>query len=266
MRARFPIPPAWSLDVLARLAPLCPAVLAAVVAVGAPAGRAAPLVAQAPQLLPAPSSKPAAQAASPRVNLAVEWRWSETALRRPAAPGAAGAGAVVTSTQGSTAPPQGQVTVRVGAHATASALPALPARVVLANGGGARVRLAEAVPLHAVQAWREGSVTGAALVPGWAEAAQALELHVRWPGGRAAAEVELEVEQAMPPSADGTAPRARRERLATRAFVPLGEWVTVAAFGDASGGASGADATTVSTSALEARAARVLQLRLSVMP
>lgn len=211
----------------------------------------------------------AAETANPRVNLAVEWRWSEAVPRRLVAPGAAGGGAVVTSTTGGTAPPQGQVTVRVGTQATAAAppgLPALPARVVVANGGGARVRLAEALPLQAVQAWQEGGVTGAALVPGWAQAVQALQLNVHWPGGRAAAQVELEVEQALPPAADGTAPRARQERLGTRAFVPLGEWVTVAAGGDTAPGVPGADATTVSTSALEARAGRVLQLRLSVLP
>ena len=245
---------------------LFPVALSLLIAAGVPAGQAA---AQSPQGIPAPRAHPAEDVAHPRVNLVVEWRWSESTLRRPGSAPAAGGTAVITSTAGGTAPPQGQVTVRAGAQAAASARPgqpALPARVVVANGGGARLRLAEAVPLHAVQAWQDSSGSGAALVPGWAESAQALALRVRWPGGRAAAEVELEVEQAVPPAADGTAARARLERLATRALVPLGEWVTVAASGEAVGGAAGTEATTVSTSALEARAVRVLQLRLSAMP
>ena len=201
-----------------------------------------------------------AESAPPRVNLAAEWRWSESVPRRPAPPGA-----VVTSTLGAPAPAQGQVAVRSGAPgAPASALPALPTRIVLANGSGARVRLAEAVPLQTVQAWQEPGGTGAALVPGWVEAVQALELRVRWPGGSSPAEVELEVEQAQPPAADGTGAAARRERLATRAWLPMGEWVTVAAWGAPAGGATpAADPGTVSTSALAVRPTRVLQLRLS---
>lgn len=247
----------------ARRGPMALACAAALLATGTGVEAAPP----PPQRVPATA---ATEAAPPRVNLAVEWRWSEAAPRRPGAPAAAGPGAVVTSTLGSTAPPQGQVTVRAGAPAAAFALPALPARVVLANGGLARVRLAEALPLQSVQAWQEPAGRGAVLVPSWAESVQALELRVRWPGGRAAADVELEVEQALPPSSDGSTPSARRERLATRAWVPVGEWVTVAAWGGASGGAAGTatpgDATVVSTSALEARTARVLQLRLSPLP
>ena len=203
------------------------------------------------------------EAVPPRVNLEVQWRWSEGTARRLGAPMA---GSVVTSTTGSTAPAQGQVTVRSGAGvqaAAAFATAALPARVVLANGGAARLRLTEAVPLQAVQAWQEPGGTGAALVPGWAESVQALELRVRWPGGRAPAEVEIEVEQAQPPAADGSSPNARRERLGTRALVPLGEWVTVAAWGGAD--PRPADATSVSTTALEARTTRLLQLRLGAM-
>jgi hypothetical protein len=202
------------------------------------------------------------------VNLAVEWRWSEAAPRRPGATGAAGsAGTVVTSTVGSTAPPQGQLTVRSGTGAAGSALPALPARVVVANGGAARVRIAEAVPLQSVQAWQEPAGAGAALIPGWSESVQAFELRVRWPGGRTAADVELEVEQAQPASADGSVPAARRERLATRAWVPLEEWVTVAVWGEATAGSAGraVEAATVSTAALGTRPARVLQLRLSAL-
>lgn len=233
------------------------------------AGPAAPAVPQAGLAAPAaPQAAPAAPAAPPRMNLAVEWRWSEATPRRPGNPGtgaAGAAGAVITSTAGSTTPPQGQVTLRAGAVASASALPALPARVIVANGGGARVRLAEAVPMHAVQAWQEPGGTGAALIPGWSESVQALEVRVRWPGGRSPAEIEVDVEQAVAPAPDGSNPAARRERLATRAWVPLGEWVTVAAWGDAAGGpgARPADPGTVSTTALGARTARVLQLRLS---
>jgi len=228
------------------------------------------LAAGASVVLAAPASAPAQDQAlnpaPPRVNLAVEWRWSEAVPRRPGAPGAA-AGTVVTSTTGSATPPQGQVTVRAGAQASASALPALPARVVVANGGGARVRLAEALPLQAVQAWQEPGGTGAALIPGWSESVQALELRVRWPGGRSPAEVELDVERAMAPSPDGSNPGARRERLATRAWVPLGDWVTVAVWGEAAGGAGvrAAEPGTVSTTALGPGTARVLQLRLSAM-
>jgi hypothetical protein len=223
--------------------------------------------AQAPA--PARATPQAADAALARVNLAVEWRWGEAAPRRPGGAGASGAGAVVTSTAGSMAPPQGQVTVRSGAGASASApaLPVLPARVVVANGGGARVRLAEAVPLQSVQAWQEPAGTGAALIPGWSESVQAFELRVRWPGGRAVADVELEIEQVQPASADGSVSVARRERLATRAWVPLDEWVTVAVWGEAAAGATAraVEAGTVSTAGLGARAARVLQLRLSAL-
>lgn len=234
------------------------------------AGLAAPAAASPPAAPGVPAARGAAGAAAavhpepPRVNLAVEWRWSEAAPRRSVA---AGAGSVVTATTGAAAPPQGQVTVRTGTAAPAAVLPALPSRMVVANGGGARVRLVEVVPLQSVQGWQEPAGTGAALVPGWAEAVQALEVRVRWPGGGSAAEVELEVEQATPPAADGSAPAARRERLGTRAWVPLDEWVTVAAWGGPAAAAmpAAAGGTMVSTVAVDGRAVRVLQLRLSAL-
>lgn len=255
-----------------RLAAVRVACLAAALAVQATVHAAAQTPPPASRSTPAQASASAApEAASPvppRVNLAVEWRWSEAAPRRAGATTAPGSpGAVVTSTTGSTAPPQGQVTVRSGTGASAASLPALPTRLVVANGGGARVRLAEAVPLQSVQAWQEPAGTGAALIPGWSESVQAFELRVRWPGGRSAADVELEVEQALPASADGSVQAARRERLATRAWVPLEEWVTVAVWGDAVAGVSGrpVEAGTVSTAGLGARPARALQLRLSAL-
>jgi hypothetical protein len=49
--------------------------------------------------------------------------------------------------------------------------------------------------------------------------------------------------------------------------VPLDEWVTVAVWGEAAAGATAraVEAGTVSTAGLGARAARVLQLRLSAL-
>jgi hypothetical protein len=233
-------------------------------AAATPAAPAVPAVRGAPGAPVAPGAPQAAQPEPPRLNLAVEWRWSEAVPRRP---GVAGDGSVVTSTTGATAPPQGQLTARTAATASPSALPTLPSRMVVANGGAARVRLVEAVPLQSVQAWQEPAGKGAVLVPGWAEAVQAFEVRVRWPGGRSAAEVELDLEQATPPAADGSAPTARRERLATRAWVPLDEWVTVAAWtgpGPAPSPGAGSG-TTVSTTTLDGRAGRVLQLRLSAL-
>lgn len=204
-------------------------------------------------------------AAPPRVNLVVEWRWSEAAPRRLPA---AGDSAVVTGTLGSTAPAQGQLTVRSAvqarpaptAAAPAPAVPGLPARLVVANGGSARVRLAEVVPLQWVEPWQEPGGRGAALRQAWTESAQAFQVRVQWPGGTADAQLELEVEQSLSSAQEMAQQQPRREQFGTVVRVPLGQWVNVASLGETASGTSAAPGT-VSTADLSAGAGRTLQLR-----
>jgi hypothetical protein len=206
-------------------------------------------------------------AAPPRVNLVVEWRWSEAAPRRPAG---AGEATVVTGTLGSTAPAQGQVTVRSSAPGPAApmaataapAVPALPARFVVANGGSARVRLAEAVPLQWVEPWQEPGGRGAVLRQAWTESAQAFQVRVQWPGGVSDAQIELEVEQPLSSAQEMAQLQPRREQFGTVVRVPLGQWVGVASWGEARGGPPAAPGT-VSTADLVAGTGRTLQLRVS---
>jgi hypothetical protein len=204
-------------------------------------------------------------AAPPRVNLVVEWRWSEAAPRRSAG---AGDSAVVTGTLGSTAPAQGQLTVRSAAPgrpaptsaAAATTVPGLPARLVVANGGSARVRLAEAVALQWVEPWQEPGGRGAALRQAWTESAQAFQVRVQWPGGTADAQLELEVEQSLSSAQEMAQQQPRREQFGTVVRVPLGQWVNVASLGETASGTSAAPGT-VSTADLGAGAGRTLQLR-----
>ncbi len=177
---------------------------------------------------------------------------------------------MVTGTLGSTAPAQGQITVRSSATVPAAPLssthpaagPALPARLVVANGGSARVRLAEAVPLQWVEPWQEPGGRGAVLRQAWTESAQALQVRVQWPGGAADAQLELEVEQSLSSAQEMAQQQPRREQFGTVVRVPLGQWVNVASFGEAASGAS-PTLGTVSTAELGARPGRALQLRLS---
>jgi hypothetical protein len=205
--------------------------------------------------------------AAPGVNLVVEWRWSEAAPPRPVG---AGAAAVVTGTLGSTASAQGQVTVRSAAPARAAPIaaapatsgPALPARLVVANGGSARVRLTEAVPLQWVEPWQEPGGRGAVLRQAWTESAQAFQVRVQWPGGAAQAHIELEVEQSLSAAQEMAQLQPRRERLGTVVRVPLGQWVGVASFGEAGAGTSSSPST-VSTADLASRGGRTLQIRVN---
>jgi len=235
-----------------------------------PARAQAPAPAQAKDAArPAPAAsgprpvRPAvAPTTPPRANLLVEWRWS-TDPGAPALTGAAGARTVSTTTLPTGSPPpaaEGSTTVRTEPAARAPHAGAPPRQLVVANGASARTRLSETVALQWVEAWQEPSGKGAILRQGWTEAVQALEVKVAWPGGQAPVEVDVLVEQADGAGADGGARAPRRESLGTRVLTPLGEWTTVAAWGEA---ARPAAAGTVSTAALGASTARVLQLRVS---
>jgi len=249
---------------------LAAAAAAGALAMAAPARAQAPAPAQAKDAArPAPAAsgprpvRPAATPTTPpRVNLLVEWRWS-TDPGAPALTGATGARTVSTTTlaSGSPAPAaEGSTTVRTEPAARAPHAGAPPRQLVVANGASARTRLSETVALQWVEAWQEPAGKGAVLRQGWTEAVQALEVKVGWPGGQAPVEVDVLVEQADGAGAQGSARAPQRESLGTRVLAPLGEWTTVAAWGEA---ARPAAAGTVSTTALGASTARVLQLRVS---
>ena len=130
-----------------------------------------------------------------------------------------------------------------------------PQTVLVRNGGRALLRLNDALPMQWTQSVStqntagsggngNGSVNGSgnsatpasvgnALV--WFDAGQSLSVQPTWPGGNKPAVLVLEVQVAALGAAQTSAnlPKQSRNTLSTTVTVPLAEWLTVAATGQA---------------------------------
>jgi hypothetical protein len=145
-----------------------------------------------------------------------------------------------------------------------------PQQVQVRNGSKATFSLGQSIPLQWVQSVssRDSSLT----VPGaearssgggvtqaltWLEAGQRISVLPRWPGGRQAVSVEVEVQTSSVQARDGAElPVQSRSQLATTVGAPLGQWVTIATTGSS-------PQRGVYSSEAAADPRRLLQLRVS---
>jgi len=157
-------------------------------------------------------------------------------------------------------------------------------KVFVMNGERAQLQLSQSMPVQ----WVKSAVqqTGTTTAPSgavttadargvenavtWLDAAQSLQVLVRWPGGRAAAVLEVEVEGAAVDDAQGTGrrpaqvqapgalPSQSRSKLATKVAVPLGEWTTIGVTGVR---VAPAAAGAYSSRAAEPSTVRLMQVR-----
>jgi hypothetical protein len=118
--------------------------------------------------------------------------------------------------------------------------PALtPQQVQVRNGEKAVLRMGQSVPVKWVQsASGEGGRNGNGPSVGfglvWMEAGQNFTVTPRWPGGKQAVTVQIELQTASVDASTGAElPNQQRSQLATTVSVPLGQWVTVASTGGA---------------------------------
>lgn len=156
-------------------------------------------------------------------------------------------------------------------------------KVFVMNGERAQLQLTQSMPVQ----WVKSAVqqTGTTTAPSgdittsnargvenavtWLDAAQSLQVLVRWGGGRAAAVLEVQVEGAAVDDARGAGhrpqgqasgqlPSQTRSKLATKVAVPLGEWFTIGVTG-----ARTAVATpgTYGSRAAEPSAVKLMQVR-----
>jgi hypothetical protein len=146
----------------------------------------------------------------------------------------------------------------------------VPQQIQVRNGEKASLRLGQSMPMQWVKEVRSqsasltasgvtasGSGGGVVNELTWMEAGQSLTVQPRWPGGKQAVVVELEVQSAAVEARIGAElPTQSRSRTATTLTVPLGEWVTIATTGGRpQSGVYGSDA--------EGEVRRLLQLRVS---
>jgi hypothetical protein len=121
----------------------------------------------------------------------------------------------------------------VGTRPQAPLMP--PQQLQVRNGSQGRVSFTQAMPLQWVQsAQAAGPLSGAGVKQQliWLQAGQQLSVRPRWPGGRQAVTVELEVQTAdVVPRPGAELPTQARSAVATTVQAPLGEWVTIARSG-----------------------------------
>ena len=135
-----------------------------------------------------------------------------------------------------------------------------PHRLMVSNGAQARISYQQSIPLQWTQsAQAAGPMTGAGVKQAliWLQAGQGLLVRPRWPGGKRAASVELEMQSASVQQQPGAElPTQQRGELVTTVQAPLGEWVTIARSGQVRPqGSYGSEAA--------AERPRLLQLRVS---
>jgi hypothetical protein len=120
-----------------------------------------------------------------------------------------------------------------------------PQQIRVRNGAKASLRLEQALPMQWVKAASSqteslsaAGVTsrssGGSLVNEvtWMEAGQSLSVQPRWPGGKQAVTVDIEVQAAAVGDRIGAElPTQSRSQTATTVSVPLGQWVTIATTG-----------------------------------
>ena len=209
---------------------------------------------------------PAATSKVPQRNLTVELRIVSEAEAQGRTAGAqgGGSGAVVVRSQ----PPQdAEPTVQ---------------KVFVMNGERAQLQVSQAMPVQWVksavqQTGTTTAITGAVTTGEtrgvensitWLDAAQSLQVLVRWSGGRQPALIEVQVDGAAIETRDDdplakfraeqNMPNQSRTRLATKLAVPLGEWSTIGVTGARSAQqAAGA----YSSQSAEPSAVRLMQVR-----
>jgi hypothetical protein len=199
-------------------------------------------------------ARAAGEAPLPQRNLVVSWRWVTASSQTGAEAAVRDAGVVVGT--GGSADVQGSVTLRAGSREEQAQG---EQHLLVLNGGRAAMSLSQAVPLQ----WAEAAVgprggTVAVLRQGWVEAGGRVEVHPRWPGGRAP--VTVDVVQQGTASPEGAEPAPRTEELVTTLQLPLDQWTTVAQ--TASSGASHR-AGVLSSRDAERQEHRLLQMRVS---
>lgn len=144
-----------------------------------------------------------------------------------------------------------------------------PQKIQVRNGEKGSLRMNQAIPLQWVQSAssQSNSVSsggtsvsstggGVAQSVQWFEVGQSMTVSPRWAGGNQDATVEIELQQAdMAVRHNPDMPSQTRQQLSTTVTTPLGQWVTIAATGNA----PARQGTFSSKGSTEAR--RLLQVR-----
>ncbi len=132
-------------------------------------------------------------------------------------------------------------------------------RVLVLNGSHATLRLSQSLPVDNTEvAWTPWGPAGVVRSQ-WVELVNGIDVAPRWPGGNAAATVDIAAQRAATGTTVRQADVAAQWSVVSTVQVPLGEWVDVAQIGErqASVGRNGFDAATASRQ-------RSLQLRVSL--
>lgn len=122
-----------------------------------------------------------------------------------------------------------------------------PQKIQVRNGEKGSLRMNQSVPMQWVQSASSQSSSissggtsvsssggGIAQSVQWFDVGQGITVTPRWPGGNKDATVEVDVQQAdMAVRHNADLPRQVRNQLSTTVTTPLGQWVTIAATGNA---------------------------------
>ncbi|MDR7308712.1 hypothetical protein [Rhodoferax saidenbachensis] len=123
---------------------------------------------------------------------------------------------------------------RAGPGASA---PLVPQKIQVRNGEKGTLRTNQLVPMQwvsSVQAPSRNSGAGVSQSLHWLDVGQTLTVTPRWPGGKKEATVELDMVQTEAVTdTNADMPRQSRKQITTTVTTPLGEWVTIAASGNA---------------------------------
>lgn len=138
-------------------------------------------------------------------------------------------------------------------------------KVFVANGEQVQMALNRQTPYQWVKAAgvqttpRSGTTVGVENALQWTESARSLTVRVRWPGGKQAAALDIQVDTADEDArVSQNVPGQLRSRVATSVSVPLGQWATLAV----SGTRAAVEKTGVySTRTLDSDAVQLLQVR-----
>ncbi len=122
-----------------------------------------------------------------------------------------------------------------------------PQKIQVRNGEKGSLRMNQSVPMQWVQSANSQSNSisaggtsvsssggGVTQSVQWFDVGQSITVTPRWPGGNKDATVEIDVQQAdMAVRNNADMPRQTRNQLTTTVTTPLGQWVTIAATGNA---------------------------------
>jgi hypothetical protein len=143
----------------------------------------------------------------------------------PNAPG--GAYSVGTANRGADFAPQ-QVRVRSGEKASLQINQSMPMQWV-------QKIEAQSASLSAARASASSSAGGVTQAITWMESGQSFTVTPRWPGGKQAVKLEIEVQSSAVDERTGSdLPATARQRYSTTVTAPLNQWVTIATSGSKS--------------------------------